>query len=107
MCTQIPAESTAYTSICLFNVCMICVVCRVHIRRTDKLKQEASYHSVEEYMVQVSSNRISQGFLIAYGENYVYIGVRYIYYMSMLLVKSFAWGMLILGMCTGQVCVVS
>ena len=28
-------------------------VCRVHIRRTDKLQQEASYHSVEEYMTQV------------------------------------------------------
>ena len=26
---------------------------RVHIRRTDKLRKEASYHSLEEYMIQV------------------------------------------------------
>lgn len=26
---------------------------RVHVRRTDKLSKEASYHSIEEYMAQV------------------------------------------------------
>lgn len=31
----------------------MCLSCRVHIRRTDKLQQEASYHSVKEYMTQV------------------------------------------------------
>ena len=36
------------------TVCDCVCVCRVHIRRTDKLNKEASFHSIEEYMTQVS-----------------------------------------------------
>ncbi len=29
------------------------IICRVHVRRTDKIKAEAAYHSLEEYMYWV------------------------------------------------------
>ena len=37
----------------VFSVFTSCFICRIQVRRTDKINLEAAYHGIEEYMYWV------------------------------------------------------
>lgn len=53
-CRERSPTAQSYVTYIEWRFFWYCLRCRIHIRRTDKIKLEAAYHDLSEYMVHVA-----------------------------------------------------